>query len=33
MSSPNFCSNCREKLDTDSDVEKCPKCQPLTLLT
>jgi hypothetical protein len=23
---PNFCSNCGEKLDTDEDIEVCPKC-------
>jgi TM2 domain-containing membrane protein YozV len=26
MNSRNFCGNCGEKLDTDTDVEECPKC-------
>jgi len=25
-SKPRFCSNCGEKLDTDEDIEECPKC-------
>lgn len=26
MNGPKYCSNCGQKLDTEQDIEKCPKC-------